>query len=83
MDKRYWTVNLSERQASQPCDSFFSQRLTGGRRHLPKYGPKGLQLGRLSRKFIERLGCRKHLIRVACYALPAEIANVIHDLPGA
>ena len=75
-------MNLNARQAAQPREPLFSQRFTGRRRHLLDRGEKGLQLGRLTRKLLQRLGPRKHFIRIANHTLPAEIANAIHNLRG-
>jgi uncharacterized protein involved in exopolysaccharide biosynthesis len=41
-----------------------------------------LQLRQLTRKLGQRLGPEKHFIGIANHALPAEIANPIHDLRG-
>ncbi len=73
-------MNPDARQRTQPGEPLFSQRFTGGRRHLPDGGPQGLQFGRLTGKFLERPGCGKHFVRIANHAWPAEIANLVHNL---
>ena len=82
MHQRHRTMNLHARQAAQPGEPLFSQRFTGRRGHLLDRGEKGLQLRRLARKLRQRLGPEKHFIRIADHALPAEIANAIHNLGG-
>ena len=37
----------------------------------------------MARKLLQRLGPKKHFIRVAHHTLPAEIANAIDNLHGA
>src|SRR5260370_29928681 len=75
-------MNLNARQATQPGDPFFSERGAGRNPHLLNRCKKWLQLGRLLGKFRQRLGAEKHFVRIANHALPAEVANVIHNLRG-
>ena len=75
-------MNLDARQAAQPGEPLFAQRRTSRRRHLLDHGEEGLQLGRLLRKLPQGLGAKKHFIGVANHALPAEVANAIHNVLG-
>ena len=67
---------LSQASRSSPSAS------TGRRGHLLDHSQQGLQVGRLARKLRQRLGPEKHFIRIANHALPAEIANAVHNLHG-
>src|SRR6202011_1552292 len=60
----------------------FSQRFAGGHRHLLDRGEERVQRWRLLRKLRQRLGPEKHFIRIAHHAVPAEIANLVHNLHG-
>src|ERR1017187_6329682 len=46
--ERHRTMHLNARQAAQPGEPLFSQRFTGGHRHLLDRGEEGLELGRLA-----------------------------------
>ena len=82
MHQRYRAMNLNAWQAAQPAEPLFSQGFTGHRGHLPDRGPKSFELGRLAFKLLERLGHGMHFIRIANHALPAESANLVHNLHG-
>ena len=80
--KRHRTMNLHARQGAQPGEPLFSQRGAGRHGHLFDRGKKRLQLGRLFRKLLQRRGPEEHFIRIANHALPAKIANLIHNSQG-
>jgi len=81
LHQRHRTMNLHARQPAQLGEPVFSQRCAGRRRHLLDRREKGQQLGRLLRKLLQGLGA-KSISSVAHHALPAEIANAIHNLHG-
>lgn len=80
--QRHGTVDLTLREDAQPFEPFVSQRFTGPRRHIPDGVQNRLRPGRLTRKLVQRLGPSEHFIRIASHALPAEIADAIHNLRG-
>jgi len=52
------------------------------RRHLLDRGEERRKPRGSPGKLLQRLGHEKHFIRIANHALPAEIANAIHNLHG-
>ena len=83
MHQRHRTMNLHARQAAQPGDPLFSQRFDGVAAAISPIAAKsGCSLGDCFANSHSDSGSKKHFIRIADHALPAEIANAVHNLRG-